>query len=153
MTAAREDASIEPVGEAPVLEVRGVRMVRLKRVRDPRGNLVAAEIGRGLPFPPRRCFVISDVPNHRVRGEHAHRALEQLLVCVKGRVSVMVDDGERREELLLDDPSLGLYIPPRVWAAQHGYSLDAVLMVFASAEYDATDYIRDYSEFLRLARP
>lgn len=134
------------------LRVRGVSIRRLAEVREARGRLVAAQFGAPLPFAPRRCFVIMDVPSRKIRGEHAHKKLEQFLVCVRGRVTVLVDDGKLRDEVLLDDPALGLYVPPMVWAAQYNYSGDAVLAVFASARYDARDYIRDYGDFLERAR-
>ena len=124
---------------------------RLVGVRESRGRLVAAQAGAPLPFVPRRCFVIMDVPSRKVRGAHAHKKLKQFLVCVRGRVTVMVDDGRARQEILLDDAGVGLYVPPMVWAAQYAYSPDAVLVVFASANYDARDYIRDYGEFLERA--
>ena len=83
------------------------------------------------------------------RGEHAHKKLKQFLVCVRGRVTVLVDGGRSRQKIVLKDAGLGLYVPPMVWAAQYDYSPDAVLVVFASAGYDARDYVRDYGEFLR----
>ncbi len=135
----------------PKLSVGGVVLQRLAIIRDIRGNLSVAEVGKGLPFVPRRYFIVCDVPNDRIRGEHAHRKLKQFLVCLRGRCSILVDDGKAREEVVLDTPGLGLFVPPMVWAVQYRYSADAVLMVLASAEYDAADYIRDYDEFLRLA--
>ena len=78
-----------------------------------------------LPFPPRRYFVIFEVPGKEIRGEHAHRKLQQFLVCLRGSVRVMVDDGKERDEVVLDRPDLGLYVPPLVWAAQFHYSADA----------------------------
>ena len=132
--------------------VRGVRIFELKHVTDLRGDLCVAEWEKDLPFAPRRIFLVYDVPNAKVRGEHAHKACHQLLVCVKGSVSVIADDGENREEYLLDRPWLGLHLPPRIWGIQYKYSPDAVLLVFASHTYDANDYIRDYDEFLRLVQ-
>ena len=129
---------------------RGVRLFPLVDIREARSRLLAAETGAPLPFVPRRWFVVMDVPSTDIRGEHAHRKLEQMLICIKGEVCVMVDDGRRRRQLRLDDPGKGLYIPPMVWAAQYNYSADAVLLVLASAAYDARDYIRDYEEFLGL---
>jgi dTDP-4-dehydrorhamnose 3,5-epimerase-like enzyme len=83
-----------------------------------------------------------------VRGEHAHRRCHQFLVCARGSVSVVADDGVNREEIVLESPSVGVYLPPMVWGIQYRYSPDAVLLVFCSEYYDASDYIRDYSEFL-----
>jgi UDP-2-acetamido-3-amino-2,3-dideoxy-glucuronate N-acetyltransferase len=88
------------------------------------------------------------VPSVETRGEHAHRECHQFLVCVRGSVSVVADDGRRREEYLLDRPELGLHLPPMVWGIQYRYSADAVLLVFASHYYDPADYIREYDRFL-----
>jgi hypothetical protein len=99
----------------------------------------------------RRYFVVFGVTSEEVRGEHAHRTLHQFLVCVHGSCRVMTDDGLHREAFLLDSPEKAVYVPPMVWAAQYKHSADAVLLVLASEHYDASDYIRDYAEFLRLA--
>ncbi|WP_028604617.1 WxcM-like domain-containing protein [Ottowia thiooxydans] len=133
-------------------EVRGVQLHHLREVQDMRGYLCAAEFDSNLPFVPRRCFWVYAVPNQQIRGEHAHRRCAQYLVAVTGSLRVVADDGERREEFSLDRPSLGLYLPPMTWGIQYGYSEDAVLMVLASDPYEPQDYIRDYSEFRRLAQ-
>ena len=151
---ARRNSGETPGDGAPLqeLQVNGASLHRLKLVADERGNLIVGELDAGLPFVVRRYFVVCDVSSGRVRGEHAHRELEQFLVCLRGRCSVIVDDGVRREELVLSDPTIGLYVGPMVWAVQHGYSPDGLLLVLASAEYDPADYIRDYDEFLRAVR-
>ena len=112
-------------------------------------NARIGEFGRNVPFSPKRYFLVSDVPSAATRGEHAHRVCEQFLVCISGRVAVLVDDGSRREEIELDNCDIGLYVPPRVWALQYKYSRSCVLLVFASHFYDAADYIRDYQQFLQ----
>ena len=132
--------------------VRGVKLIHLRHVEDMRGDLCATEWQRDLPFVPRRVFLVYNVPNARVRGEHAHKECHQFLVCVKGSLAVVVDDGNNREEYVLEQPWVGLYLPPRVWGIQYKYSGDAILMVYASHEYDPADYIRDYEEFLRVVR-
>jgi len=134
------------------LGVGGASLVRMHSIYEARGHLTVGEIGRGMPFVPRRFFVISDVPDEGIRGEHAHRALDQLLVCLAGSVVAEVTDGTSRRSVLLDVPHVGLHIPPMVWGVQHHYTRDAVLMVLASAEYDPADYIRDFSEFRSLRR-
>lgn len=128
--------------------VEGIRVCQLPIVNDLRGNLSFGEYGRHLPFVPKRYFLVFDVPSKDVRGEHAHKKLEQFLVCVKGVCTVVVDDSREREEIVLDSPGIGLYIPPMVWATQYKYSNDAVLLVLASDVYDPDDYIRDYDEFI-----
>jgi dTDP-4-dehydrorhamnose 3,5-epimerase-like enzyme len=127
--------------------VNGVTLHELKMVHDMRGNLVAGEFERDVPFAVKRCFMVFDVPSKDVRGEHAHRRCHQFLVCARGSCRVVVDDGRLREEIMLDRPHVGLHIPPMIWGIQYGYSPDALLLVFASHEYDAADYIRDYNEF------
>lgn len=135
-------------GEVP-LGVRGVTLERRPVIRDMRGNLTAREVGQGLPFVPRRYFIVHDVPTKEVRGEHAHRALHQVLVCIRGSVTVLVDDGVHRQETVLDSPELALHVPPMVWCVQYKYTADAALLVLASDAYDPDDYIRDYEQFLR----
>jgi acetyltransferase-like isoleucine patch superfamily enzyme len=132
--------------------VSGVELVRVPLMKDMRGNLIALEVGRGLPFVPRRCFMILDVPSKEIRGEHAHRDCAQLLICVRGSVVVLCDDGRKRQELVLDDLTLGLHLKPMIWGAQYKYTSDAMLLVFASHAYDPDDYIRDYEQFLRERR-
>jgi UDP-2-acetamido-3-amino-2,3-dideoxy-glucuronate N-acetyltransferase len=127
--------------------VTGVTLHRLRSVEDLRGDLSAGEFARSVPFTPKRYFLVFDVPSQRVRGEHAHIACEQFLVCVNGSLSVVADDGTTREEFLLDSRNLGLYLPPMTWGVQYRFSRDAVLLVFASDYYDPQDYIRDYREF------
>jgi acetyltransferase-like isoleucine patch superfamily enzyme len=132
------------------LQVGGARLHELPLFRDLRGSLSVSELGKNLPFVAKRLFLVFDVPSEEVRGEHAHKALEQFLVCVRGRVNVVVDDGKRRAEVTLDRPTLGLYVPPGIWDIQHKFSQDAMLAVLASGPYDADDYIRDYDEFIKL---
>lgn len=124
------------------------RLIEIPRVVDARGNLTAGEFERHIPFAAKRYFIVYQVPLVEVRGEHAHRTCHQFLVCVRGSMSVLGDDGQRREKFVLDRPNLGFYMPPMTWGAQYGYSPDAVLLVFASHYYDADDYIRDYDQFI-----
>jgi UDP-2-acetamido-3-amino-2,3-dideoxy-glucuronate N-acetyltransferase len=131
-----------PLGEAMVFRIPGAK--------DLRGNLSFGEVHRQVPFEVKRYFLVFDVPSEHVRGEHAHRALQQFLVCVAGRCNVVIDDGVSRHEVVLDSPSKGVYIPPMVWATQYKFTRDAVLLVLASEYYDASEYIRDYDDFLAL---
>jgi hypothetical protein len=115
-----------------------------------RGNLTAGDFEKELPFQPKRHFLVFGVPGQEVRGEHAHHECHQFLIAPHGSVSVVADDGSARREVLLDHPSLGLYLPPLTWGIQYKYSSDAVLLVFASHPYDPDDYIRDYDDFLEI---
>ena len=132
------------------MRVPGVGLRRIRSAVDLRGSLVAADFSSDLPFVPRRAFTVFDVPTKDVRGEHAHHKCEQFLLCLVGSVSCVVDNGQMRQEFRLDRPDIGLYMPPMTWGTQYNYSPDAVLLVFASHEYDGADYIRDYDEFIVL---
>jgi UDP-2-acetamido-3-amino-2,3-dideoxy-glucuronate N-acetyltransferase len=132
--------------------VRGCSFHQLRFVDDDmRGNLSVGEFARDIPFSPKRYFLIFDVPNREVRGEHAHKLCHQFLVCVRGSCRVLLDDGQHRREVTLDRVDLGIYMPAMVWGNQHAYSTDAMLLVFASEYYDANDYIRNYDEFRALS--
>jgi UDP-2-acetamido-3-amino-2,3-dideoxy-glucuronate N-acetyltransferase len=147
---AGEPGSREPGTIA--LDVHGVSLRRFAEVKDLRGSLTAGEMpSEGIPFVPQRWFLVYNVPSREIRGEHAHHVCHQYLVCVAGSMTVAVDDGERRAEIVLDEPTLGLHIPPLVWASQFRYNSDSVLLVLASHAYDPADYIRDYERFLLAA--
>lgn len=155
-TAAGSPATAQPPlssQEAPVrLGVGDVTLQRLHSVRDLRGNLSFGEFARDIPFEPKRYFMVFDVPSEKTRGEHAHHKCHQFLICVRGSCAVVVDDGQRRAEVVLDSLDKGIYLPPLTWGVQYKYSRDAVLLVFASHYYDAADYIRDYAAFVEIVR-
>ncbi len=136
--------------EVRATRVAGVTLHALRTVDDIRGDLTAAEFGQDIPFTPERCFFVHDVPSTHVRGEHAHRKCHQFLMCLRGEVSIVVDDGRNSDEFRLDRPNRGIYVPPLIWSVQYRYSPDALLMVHASHHYDPADYIRDYDEFLKV---
>jgi UDP-2-acetamido-3-amino-2,3-dideoxy-glucuronate N-acetyltransferase len=147
-SAARHPQRRSPNDEEVVdTRVAGVTFHRLRSVEDLRGDISVGEFARTVPFVPRRYFLVFNVPSRNVRGEHAHLACQQFLVCVNGSLSVVADDGTNREEFLLDSRTLGLYLPPMTWGVQYRFSSDAILLVFASDYYDPQDYIRDYREF------
>ena len=130
--------------------IRGAGLYELPRVSDERGHLSFAELGHSLPFAVVRYFLVFGVPSREIRGEHAHRRLDQFLVCVHGSCSVRLFDGDAGEEILLNRPDLGLHVPPMVWTTEYKYSADAVLLVLASDIYRENDYIRDVDEYLAL---
>ncbi|MBQ3542295.1 MAG: WxcM-like domain-containing protein [Oscillospiraceae bacterium] len=119
---------------------------------DERGQLVALEAMEDIPFQVKRVYYIYDTLPGVVRGKHAHRCLEQILVCVHGSCKVALEDGQERREILLDDPTLGLYISNDTWREMYDFSEGAVLLVLASEHYDEADYIRDYARFLDMVR-
>lgn len=138
--------------DAQATLVHGVKLYSQAIVEDLRGKLTVNEFERTVPFSVKRTFLVFDVPTAQVRGEHAHKTCHQFLTCISGKCSVLADDGTNRQEFLLDAPNIALYLPPMVWGVQYNYSGDAKLMVFASDYYDADDYIRNYDEFIALAK-
>lgn len=136
----------------PQLVVGDVSLHRFKLIQDPRGDLSIGEFLKEIPFTPNRYFLVFNVPEDKIRGEHAHHECKQFLICIKGSCTVLVDDGHRRQEVLLNAPNLGLYLPPLTWGVQYNYSEDAVLLVFASDYYDPDDYITDYTKFCELIK-
>jgi UDP-2-acetamido-3-amino-2,3-dideoxy-glucuronate N-acetyltransferase len=131
-------------------KVRGVAVHHFGVVNDPRGNLIASEFTKHIPFLPHRFFMVFDVPHSEMRGEHAHKKCHQFLICLKGSCTVTVDDGRRRQSIRLDDFHRGVHLAPKVWCTHEHYTRDAVLLVFASHFYDPADYIRDYASFRTL---
>jgi len=132
--------------------VRDVTVHRFPVIPDLRGSLTVGEFQRQIPFAPLRYFMVFGVPSREIRGEHAHLACHQFLLCVHGSCAVVADDGDHRVEVVLDSPDKGIHLPPMTWGIQYKYSSDAVLLVFASHHYDAADYVRDYDRFLALVR-
>jgi UDP-2-acetamido-3-amino-2,3-dideoxy-glucuronate N-acetyltransferase len=129
--------------------VSGVHLQRFIGVADLRGSLTSGDMpSDAVPFVPKRWFLVYDVPTREVRGEHAHRVCHQFMICVSGQVTVAVDDGTCRGVLLLDEPTVGLYVPPMTWSSQFRYDPQSVMLVLASHPYDPGDYIREYESFL-----
>jgi len=119
----------------------GCTLIRLESFSDQRGSLAVAHATLGLPFVAERAFLVYNVPTGAIRGRHAHSIQHQLLIAASGSVAVDLDDGHEQGTLTLDHPSLALYLPPRVWAAQRDFSPGACLLVLASGPYDPADQL------------
>lgn len=131
-----------------------VREIGLESFGDARGQLIPLEgLSESVPFDVRRVYCIFDTTPGTVRGNHAHKALEQVLICVSGACTVVCEmpDGARSEHRL-DWPTKGLLIEGLVWREMKDFSKDAVLLVLASEHYNPDDYIRDYAAFKQAAR-
>lgn len=128
--------------------------IHLKSHRDSRGTLIPGESGSDFPFQVRRFFLVTGVPQGVVRGEHAHKKCEQLLICVSGSVMVHLDPGPPYPptRYLLNKKNTAVHIPPLVWGGQSDFSPGSVLLVLASHPYDPDDYIPDYESFLAALR-
>jgi len=121
----------------------------LPKIEDPRGNLTFIENNKHIPFEIKRIFYIYDVPTAESRGAHAHKSLHQFLVCLSGSFDVTIDDGKNKKRIHLNRPWKGLYIPPKIWAAEENFDPGTVCLVLCSNIYIENDYIRDYKEFLK----
>lgn len=119
---------------------------------DERGQLVALEEYKDIPFEIKRVYYIYKTAEGVIRGRHAHRSLKQILICIHGSCKILLDDGYERKEILLKNPCEGLYVSNVMWREMFDFSPDAVLMVLASELYDESDYIRNYEEFLDFVR-
>lgn len=119
------------------------------KISDRRGNLTFIEESRHVPFDIRRVFFVYDIPTGEMRGAHAHKELEQVIVCLSGALDVHLDDGRERRTIHLNRPWLGLYVPPLVWASEGNFDAGTSYLVLASDLYRESDYYRDYEEFRR----
>ena len=115
---------------------------------DERGQLVALEEFKNIPFEIKRVYYMYDTGEGIHRGFHAHKTLKQILICIHGSCKVLLDNGQEKKIVSLEKPYEGLYISHNMWREMYDFSPDAVLMVLASEYYDESDYIRDYDQFL-----
>ena len=127
-------------------------VLQFKEYGDERGNLVVAEgDGMDIPFDIKRVFYMYGSDPDIIRGQHANRQTEFVLINVSGSSKVLVDDGRSREVIVLDKPRMGLYMGPMIWKEMYDFSADSVLLVLASEHYQEQEYIRDYQEFIKEA--
>ena len=118
----------------------------------PMGHLTPIESGVDIPFEIRRVYYLTRVPENTIRGFHAHRNLQQVLICMNGSVTVSVSTPFEKELIKLDNPAEGLYIGPMIWREMYDFSPGSVLVVLASDYYSENDYIRDYREYCNIAQ-
>ena len=119
---------------------------------DDRGMLVALEEHNDIPFEIKRVYYMYDTKEGVRRGYHAHKELEQILICIHGSCKILMDNGTEKKVVSLEKPYEGLYISNDIWREMFDFSSDAVLMVLASEVYNEKDYIRDYDEFLEFVK-
>lgn len=116
---------------------------------DERGQLVALEEFKDIPFEIKRVYYMYDTAKNVTRGYHAHKNLKQILICIHGSCKIRLDNGKEKKVVPLEKPYEGLYVDNNMWREMYDFSDDAVLMVLASEFYNEDDYIRDYDEFLK----
>lgn len=119
---------------------------------DDRGQLVAIEAMKDLPFEIKRVYYIYDTLPGVRRGFHAHLNLQQILLCVNGSCKIHLDNGSETAEVTLNQPNEGLYIANDMWREMYDFTPGTVLLVLASEYYDEADYIRNYDDFIKMVR-
>ena len=135
--------------QSKLTTVDDCKLIDLRKIYDPRGNLTPIEGGIDVPFEIRRIFYLYDVPGGESRGAHAHYKDNQFLIAANGAFDVLCDDGVNQKVVTLNRPYFGLLVPPGIWAAEQEFSSGSVCLVLTDDSYDAEDYIRDYDEFLK----
>ncbi|MGM9810926.1 MAG: sugar 3,4-ketoisomerase [Paludibacteraceae bacterium] len=124
------------------------KLIDLRKISDPRGNLTVIEENGDVPFAIKRVYYLYDVPGGESRGAHAHKALYQLIVAVSGSFTVTLDDGHEKVSYNLKRPYYGLLLMPGIWRDLDDFSSGSVLLCMASEHYNEEDYIREYDDFL-----
>ena len=119
---------------------------------DERGKLVVIEGGQSIPFDIKRIFYIYESDATVIRGQHANRNSEFVLVNVAGQSKVRITDGTEEFVVELNKPMMGVYIPQMIWKDMYDFSPDSVLLVLASTHYDAKEYIRDYNDYIEIIK-
>ncbi|MDA5011239.1 FdtA/QdtA family cupin domain-containing protein [Acinetobacter baumannii] len=127
-----------------------VKLIDLPSFGDERGGLVAIESNQSIPFEVKRLYYIFNTTD-KPRGFHAHINLKQVAICLKGSCRFILDNGHRKEDVILNSATQGLLIESLMWREMHDFSEDCVLLVLASEHFTEQDYIRNYQEFLKEA--
>jgi hypothetical protein len=128
--------------------IHDCKLIDLRKISDPRGNLTVIEGNGDIPFDIKRVYYLYDVPGGESRGAHAHKALYQLLIAANGSFSVTLDDGNEKVTYDLKRPYVGLLIVPGIWRDLDDFSSGSVCLCLASEHYEAADYIRNYNDFI-----
>jgi UDP-2-acetamido-3-amino-2,3-dideoxy-glucuronate N-acetyltransferase len=125
-------------------------LIKFTFATDHRGDLMAIDLENQLPFVPKRFFSTYNVPGNAIRGAHAHTKCQQVLIALSGKLLITLDSGSVKQDFILDNPSIGLYVQTLVWSTQESILPGSVLGVFASHLYDESDYVREYELFRML---
>lgn len=119
---------------------------------DPRGKLTSLSNNQEIPFEIKRIYYTWDMPKEAIRGGHAHKKLDEVMICLHGSCDFVLDDGKEKVTITLDKPNKGLYIPAWLWRDFRNFSSDCIVALIASDYYNTEDYIRDYNEYLKIIK-
>lgn len=134
------------------MTLESVRLLELPRILDHRGNLSFLERNNQIPFEVRRVYWIYDVPGGEIRGSHAFRNTDEIVIALSGSFDVALDDGCNENVFSLKRSYVGVYVPRMLWRTLRNFSTNSLAFILASTDYDENDYIRDFAEFRRLVR-
>ena len=130
--------------------INKVRVLEFAQFGDSRGSLVVIEGLKDIPFDIKRVFYIYGTDEYAVRGQHANRESEFVMVNIAGTSKLRIKDGKGNEAVFcLNRPNIGVYLPSMVWKDMYEFSKDSVLLIFASTHYNSDEYIRDYDSFVK----
>lgn len=127
-------------------------ILQFKDLGDERGKLVVIEGNKSIPFDIKRVFYMYGSDNAVIRGQHANKKSEFVLINVAGKSKVKITDGNEELVVELNKPMMGVYIPKMIWKDMYDFSFDSVLLVLASTHYDSNEYIRDYNSYLKIIK-
>ena len=134
------------------ISVSDCSVIELPKIENRSGNLTSIQNSIEIPFDIKRIFYLYDIPGGKDRGAHAHIECHQFLIAGLGSFDVFLDDGKSKKIVTLNQPYLGLHIPPGIWASEINFSSGSICLVMASHIYDESDYLRDYNEFIKYKR-
>lgn len=126
-------------------------IVEIPKIKD-EGYLCFAEEKNHIPFDIKRLYFIHDAENNAVRGKHAHKKNLQVLFCIKGSIKILLDNGQDKEEIVLNNSNEGIFLDKLMWHEMLDFRKETILLIIASEKYDENDYIRNYQEFLKLSQ-
>ena len=129
------------------MKILKAEIIQLPKFEDPRGNLSFIEEFKHIPFKIERTYWIYDVPGGEIRGGHAFKVQQELIVALSGSFDVVVDDGQNKQTFLLNRSYYGLYVPAGLWRQMQNFSTNSLALVLSSTKFDESDYIRDYNQF------
>lgn len=136
------------------ITVKNSSIIKLKSFNDfPDGHLLVGEILRDIPIKIKRFYIINDLFNKKaIRGKHAHKKLQQYIFCLNGSFVLNLDDGAKKQKIIMNNPEYGIKLGPMLWHTMKEFSKDCVLLVLADNYYDEKDYIRNYEDFIKIIK-
>ena len=135
-----------------MVDLSECKIIKIKKIRDTRGTLSVLEGNEDIPFDIKRIYYLYDLPTGTARGGHAHYSTIQLLICVRGSFSVIIDNGYEKKSIFLHKPNEGLIIPAGIWCELDNFSPNSIVLSVVSTPFSESDYVRDYDKFIELTK-